>query len=120
MGRKTTTKALKAELRAMRRTKAGRLALAEAKKAAADAERPPAQLNLFVTDVRLPKPARDKYVSTHSYGPEWAVQHLSKRLKRLGNVLQRDGFRSSYKLRLCNVPGICFAMRARDGGNPTR
>ncbi|MDD5394601.1 MAG: hypothetical protein PHE17_16420 [Thiothrix sp.] len=114
-GRKTAAKASKAELRAMRRTKAGRLALVGAKKAAANTERPSAQLNLFVTDVRLPKSAREQYVSMHGYGPEWAGKHLAMRLNRLGEVLQQDGFRSSRKLRLCNVPGICFAMRVRDG-----
>lgn len=118
-GRKTAAKASKAELRAMRRTKAGRLALVGAKKAAANTERPSAQLNLFVTDVRLPKSAREQYVSMHGYGPEWAGKHLAMRLNRLAKLLKQNGFKDNYKLRLVSVPGIRFAMRVRDGdGEP--
>lgn len=80
----------------------------------------PEQLSLFVTDVRLPKHAREQYVNTRSYGIEWGEKHLAARIKQLGKILKRDGFRNSYKLRLWNVPGICFSMRIANDGNPTR
>lgn len=112
-GRANAAKALKATRRAMRRTKAGRQALAAGRKAAAELERPSAQLALFSTQVFLPARARERFIITDSYGPEWAENYLAVRLGQLGKILERDGFRSSYNLRRWDVPGIRFSMGTR-------